>query len=348
MYSARTHSNNNLIGIGLMILNGLSISLIYLCMKFLTKDISSHLALFLYKLTLWFAILPWCLYKGGLSNLKTKRFWLHASRGFLSISGALCLFFAIKHVTLSDATAIGYLEQVILVLIGILYFKEPSSKTKFAAIILAFIGAFVVVYPDIIQFTTPGAILPDFFYHGGLKEFNPYYVFVFLSIFFWVANCTVIKVLGKTDSTKVQLFYNLMISCLIASPLAFFSWELVPGYESIKMPTRMLSFDELGLKIEHLSVLGALCVLYFTHSMAFMNSLKVAEMSTVMPFFYTNIVFVGILGYIYFGESPSTASQIGYLFIVVAGIVLLRSEARKKRKLKEENIRKLQDRFENA
>lgn len=347
MSNAPAQHRSNLIGIGLMVLNGLCISVIYLLMKQLTMDISSHLALFLYKLTLWFAILPWCLYKGGFSNLKTKRFWLHASRGFLSISGGLCLFFSIKHVALSDATAIGYLEQVLLVIIGILYFKEPSSKTKVFGIFTALMGAFIVVYPDIISFSQH-SFIPDFFYNGGFKEFNYYYTFVFLSILFWAANCTVIKVLGKTDTPKVQLFYNLMISCIIAAPLAFLSWQPVEGFGALKLPTRVFSFEELGLKEEHLFFLLALGVMYFLHSMAFMNSLKVAEMSTVMPFMYTNIVFAGLLGYTYFSEVPSEASQFGYVLIVAAGIVLLRSEARKKRKLKEMEIRKLQEKFDNA
>ena len=100
-----------------MLLNALSIAILYVSIKELTQDLSSNLVVFIYKFAVLLMILPWC-FAGGLKTLKTTKIWLHASRGFLSICGSLCLFYAIKFIDLTDITAMGYIEQVILVIIG--------------------------------------------------------------------------------------------------------------------------------------------------------------------------------------------------------------------------------------
>jgi drug/metabolite transporter (DMT)-like permease len=338
---------NNILGIALMILNGLMISLIYVIIKALTKDVSSSLVAFLYKLLLLISILPWCFWSGGFANLKTQRLWLHAIKGVFSMSASLSLYVAFKYLKLTDIQAIGYLEQVILVVIGICCFSERATKAKIAGVVIAFLGAFVVIYPDVVSFTK-GSFLPDFFVSGGFWEFNYYYTFVFVSVGFYAINSTVIKVLGKTDSAKAQMFYSLVFGCLMAFPLALMKWEPMSEGSIFKLPVSMLAVDELGLKYEHIIMLVFLSIFYFVHSIAFINSLKHAEMSVTMPFYYSNIVFGSILGYYLFDEVPESGSGIGYLLIVGAGLILLRSEARKRRKLKNSDIKNIQEKYDNA
>lgn len=327
--------HHNLWGILFMLFNAVAIAVLYAAIKTLTKDMSSSLVVFLYKFSILVLIVPWCLH-GGLKSLKTERIWLHASRGFLSIAGSLSLFFAIKHIELSDLTAIGYMEQVLLVIIGILYFKEKATNTKIATIIISFIGAMLVVYPEALILNE--YYLPVFHKFDVTGEFNKYYLFVFLSIAFWATNCTVIKVLGRTEKTKVQLFYVMLISCVIAYPLAFMHWQETTIFNSlvIKFPDRHLDFSELGLQMKHLPTIALLALCYFVHSIAFFKALKYAELSTVIPFDYSRLVFTGILGYIFFQEVPEYGSYVGYLLIVGAGVYLIRSESKRRRKRKEQ------------
>ncbi len=328
--------HHNLWGILFMLLNAVAIAVLYAAIKNLTKDMSSSLVVFIYKFSILVLIIPWCLH-GGLQSLKTKRLFLHLSRGCLSICGSLCLFFAIKYIELVDITAIGYMEQVILVIIGIMYFKEKATHTKIATIILSFVGAMLVVYPDVIAFNE--YYIPTLQKIDVKGEFNKYYIFVFLSIAFWATNCTVIKVLGKTEKTKVQLFYVMLISCVIAYPLAFMHWSpstIMNGLLEIKYPDRHLEFSELGLQPKHIPTLALLSLCYFVHSIAFFKALKYAELSTVIPFDYSRLVFTGILGFIFFNEIPNDGSYIGYLLIVGAGVYLIRSESKRRRKKKEQ------------
>ncbi|MFI4984254.1 MAG: DMT family transporter [Rickettsiales bacterium] len=302
------------------------------------------------------AILPWC-FSEGIKGVRTKHIWLHASRGFLSISGTLSLFYAIKYIALTNITAVGYLEQVVLVIIGILYFKEKATLSKVSTIVLSFLGAMIVVYPEVIHFPhvdIPGlglVRLPQIAEINLGGEFNYYYIFVFLSIVFWAANCTVIKILGKTENTKVQLFYVMLISCFIAYPFAFFNWQEIElfGMIPVKVPTAHLDYFELGVKLEHLPIIALLAFCYFIHSIAMFNSFRYAEMSTVIPFDYSRIIFTGVFGFMFFSELPEESSCIGYGMIVFSGIYLVRAESQRRKNARElEMKQQLETEYENA
>jgi S-adenosylmethionine uptake transporter len=340
MKEKHDHNHKALIGILFMLLNALAISVIYAVTKELTKDISSNLVVFLYKFSILICILPWC-FKDGLSSMKTNRLLLHASRGFLSVGGSLSLFYAIKHIELIDITAIGYIEQVVLVIIGIIYFKEEATLAKAIGVILSFAGAILVVNPALLDLNSSSKFL---------SNINPYYIFVFMSIAFWASNCTVIKVLGKTEKTKVQLFYVLIFSSITAFPLAFMKWNTFAslGVIQLRYPYEFTPLSELGLKPEHIKFLALLALGYFTHSIAFFKALKHAELSTVIPFDYSRLVFAGILGLLLFGETPEFGSLIGYTLIVVSGIYLVRSETKRRKKIKESTIKELESEYEHS
>lgn len=342
-----TSDHHNLLGILFMLLNAVAMAIIYAVAKELTRELSSNLVVFLYKFSILLFALPWC-FNEGFKGLKSKRIGLHASRGFLSICGSLSLYYAIKHIDLLDITAIGYLEQVILVIVGMLYFKEHASAAKVIGITLSFIGAIFIVYPDLIEFSSPS--LPGFMRNDVTEAFNPYYLFVFLSIAFWATNCTIIKVLGKTEKTKVQLFYVMLFSSIISFPMAFLKWEEVGMFMGlpVRMPIEFANLSELGLQLSHLKYIAILAICYFIHSIAFFKALKYADLSAVIPFDYSRLVFTGILGYLIFSEVPTFGSYIGYIMIVASGVYLVRSETKRRRKLKESQVKQLEEEFEHA
>jgi drug/metabolite transporter (DMT)-like permease len=187
-------------------------------------------------------------------------------------------------------------------------------------------------------------IRPDLFPFGpeaktASQGFNHYYIFVFLTIFFWSINGTVIKLLGKTEKTKVQLFYVMLFSSIIAFPVSFMHWEVATTLWviDIKYPSHLVDFSALGLKMEHLPYIAVLALCYFGHIVGFFKAFKHAELSVVVPLEYTRVVFAGIFGYMYFAETPSEISYLGYLFIIMGGVALFRAEHRKakKKRLKE-------------
>lgn len=310
-----------------MLIDTLMIASLYATMKFVTQNIASSYAVFFYKFSLLFLTLPWVLSRGGINNIKTPAFKVHMLRGFLSAGGSLSFMYGLQHVALLDATILQNFEQVILVIIGILFFHEQFNKTKVAAIITSFIGVLIVIKPEII-------------YSWNLNifstEINHGYFFVFLATIFWVGNSIVVKKLGQKSTNKAQVFYLMLFSSLFSYPVAFLEWQMadVAGIHLL-LPVKAISFFEIGLKIEYFQFILLASLFYLVHSITLFHSFRFGEFSVVMPFVYFRLLWAGLLGYFIFSTLPQFGSIIGYILITIAGIVLMRREVRNRKKMAE-------------
>lgn len=291
---------NNFNGAMLMILHALSVSILLALVKILSKDISSNQVVFFYKFFLLLMILPW-LFKDGLTYFYTTRIKTYITGGILGTSATLCFMYSLKYIPLANAISLSYMEKVLLVLIGILYFKNKVTKPKIIAIIFTFIGALIVIFPRI-----------------NLQDFNKYYYFIFASIILWVAYCLTVKSLGKTENIKTQTFYTVLCSSLLSFPVAFIDWQSGSFIEFV------------GIELKHLPLffLTALCYVILTIS-AF-KAFQIGDLAIVSPFGYTKIIFSGLLGVVLFAEYPSAYNYIGYAVITFSSWYLASSSSKKK------------------
>lgn len=283
-------------GILLMMLHAIAMSVIYVMGKPLSHTLDPAQLTFLYKIVILVGILPWVLSGGIKKNLNTKRIGIHAARGAFSFLGTLCFFMALREGAVTNVAAISYLDHILVILIGFWYFKEKLNNGKLTMIFLSFIGALLLMKP-------------------GYGEFSNHYVYIILAVLFWSLNSTVIKMLGHTERTKAQLFYVLLFSSLFGLPSAIYAWQ--------------------PLDYAQTKVILAIAVFYLIHYVAFFKALKYADISTVMPFEYTRLIFTGVLGLLIFNEVPSMLDLVGYSLIVAGGLYSIHYEARRNKKLTE-------------
>ncbi|MEQ9115708.1 MAG: DMT family transporter [Rickettsiales bacterium] len=314
----------------LMLVDTLAISSLYATTKFVTQDIKSNYVVFFYKFTLLILTLPWILQNGGIKNIRTPYFKVHLLRGFFSVGGSLCFMYGLQTVNLLDATVLQNIEQIILVAVGILFFHEKANKTKGAAIIISLIGVLIIIKPEIIFSSNQNL------FQGKVDRG---YIFIFVAAMFWVGNNIVIKKLGKKSTNKAQLFYLMFFSSLFAFPVAFLKWQShsVFGID-FYLPADTISFDGTNIKPSHLKLILLMSLFYLVHSVALFNSLKFGEFSVVMPFVYFKLIWSGVLGYIIFANMPNVKSIIGYSLVALAGILLMRKEMRRRKKIVEEAV----------
>lgn len=287
----RFKPSKSLSGILLMILHAIAMSALYVVAKNLMHSLHPNQVTFLYKFSILIAIIPWCMQGGLRHNLKTTKIGMHITRGTFSVMGTLCFFYGLPYIRALDAAAITYLEHILVLCIGIFYFKERFNFAKLLLICCGFMGALFVTKP-------------------GFQEFNKHYVFIFLALLFWAINNISIKVLGKTERTKAQLFYTMLFGSIIALPLALHDWK--------------------PIEPEHIKFILIFALLQLIHVVAVFKAFKFADISSVMPFDYSRLVFTGILGYIFLNEMPDKYSIIGYILIMFGGFYLIQDEARKK------------------
>jgi len=282
-------------GILLMTVHAASLAALYVTAKNLTNYLHPNQVAFLYKFSILIAIMPWCMYGGLRKNLKTTKIGVHVTRGTFSVMANLCFFYGLRAVNITDAAAITYLEHLIVISIGIFYFKEHFSKAKAILMICGFLGAILVTKP-------------------GFKEFNSNYFFIFLALIFWAINNLSIKILGKTERGKAQLFYVMLIGSIFALPLAIQNWQ--------------------PIKLEYIKYIMLLALFHLIHVISFFKAFKFSDISAVMPFDYSRLIFTGLLGYLFLHETPDKYSIVGYLLIMIGGLYLIKSEAKKHAYLK--------------
>lgn len=321
---------NNLLGIVMMLLHVIALSALYAMVKYLVKDIDSSIAVFMYKLAILIMVFPLCISK-GIKSMYTDKLGIHFIRAFFSICGSLSMFYAIKHISLADISAVQYLEHIVMMIIGIIFFHEQPTKTKFGVIIVSLLGAIFVIRQDLIH-----AIVQMDSSLIKSNGFNSYYIFVFMALGFWAMNNVMVKILGRTEKTNNQVFYTTLFSCLLSWPVAFAKWHIVYEFMGleIKVPYEMMTLAETHLTTEHIWPLSFLGILYFIHSITHFKALKHAELSVVVPLEYTRLLFAAILGYIFFHEIPNGLNYIGYLLITGAGLYLVKYEHKKYRRRK--------------
>ena len=148
-----------------------------------------------------------------------------------------------------------------------------------------------------------------------------------VGVLLWTINSSVVKVLGKTESNRTQLFYVSVISVLVSMPVALFEWK-THSILGMNLPwvNSITSFSNLTMPA--VGLLLCLGMLHFIHVACNFQALKIAEMSVVAPFDYSKLVFGGILGFCFFNNIPTLSAYVGYILILVSGIYLLKAEAK--------------------
>ena len=122
---------NNAYGIFFMLLNTFSLALLYAVSKQVTQTMPSTQVVFFYKIIVFIMAMPW-MFRIGISVFQTPQLKLHIIRGFLSICGSMFFVYGLKHAGLTSSTALGYLEQVLWVIIG----EESHSNTTNFCVLL--------------------------------------------------------------------------------------------------------------------------------------------------------------------------------------------------------------------
>lgn len=279
------------VGIILMIINAAAISSTYVIAKMLGKSISGDQVAFLYKAGGLFFTVPLLFKEGMMNNLKTEKIGLHILRSFLSLGAAICFYRGLIHVTATDATAITFLEPILGLVVGFLYFKEEITKTKILSVTLCLIGTLFIIRP-------------------GLKNFNMSYAYLLGALFLWAMNNLTIKVLGRTERTSATAFYMSLFTTIFAFPVAMqHSWA--------------------ALDWTYMKYIVIMTICHLTHTICFFRALKMTDISVIMPFDYTRLIFTGLLSYIFLSEYPTSLSIFGYSLITLGGMILVLHETKK-------------------
>ena len=217
-------------------------------------------------------------------NIRSSNLRLHFFRSLLGWLGVIILFTSVLYIPVSDATALTFLNPIFAMIFAVLIFREKVGIIRWGAAVVSFSGALLLIRPTMNLDIEPMAIICLF---GA--------IIMGLEII-----C--IKTLSARETIFKIMFLNNFIAMFIGT--AFLPFVFV-------FPTLL----ELGvlLLIAICMLLGQLC---------FINSIKQADTSLLMPFFYTTLIFVIFLDLVFFNSVPDKISYGGATIIILGSFIV--------------------------
>lgn len=198
--------------------------------------------------------------------------------------GSVAFILALVFTTLSGASAILQATPLAVTLGAALFLGERVGWRRWTAIGIGFIGVLLIIQP-------------------GLAGFTPASLFSVVAVFLLAARDLASRAV-PAGVASVQLA----------------SWgflSLVPGGVAVLLvmgdPPATLAASDL-LRLAATLVIG--CLGYY----AIIAATRVGEISAVVPFRYTRLVFAMVLGALVFGERPGALMLLGSALVIGTGL----------------------------
>ena len=255
-------------------------------MKLLGEQLPAYLVAWFRFLGMSLLLLPYLIWRFGISGLMPARPWMQLVRG-LTMAGATTLFvLGSRTVDYADAIAILYAYPFLLVIMAIAFLKERVGWPVWIGVTSGFVGVLLVIRPEFAGINI-GAIL------------------IFLCAFVLSIQLTLSRRLGAVSPPLITAFAGAVCATIV---LTFFlpgNWRTIP--------------DSAWLYIYLLIFAGTINQVLLVY--AFADS----EASTLAPFTYVEIVAAVAFGYLFFSTLPSFISWIGIALIAVSGLYVARA-----------------------
>ncbi len=233
-------------------------------------------------------MLPW-FWRAGFGALKTERLAMHGFRSIIGLTAMLFWFSAIAMMPIAEATALSFTTPLFATIGAALFLGETVRARRWGATAAGFIGALVIVRPTGIDIGLASTLA------------------LVASACMAVAILSV-KSLSRTDNPNtIVLFMGLLMTPMSLVP-ALYYWTAPEAVD-------YLWFLAVGL----LATIGQISV-----ARAYLSS----DVSAVMPFDFSRLVFAAALGYLFFAEMPDTWTWVGAAIIFTATLYTAHRESR--------------------
>ena len=281
------NNNNILKGIFCIIIAGFGFALMSLFVK-LSGDIPSmQKGFFRNIIAVFISSIPLIKHWRFINIPRNNTGWLVLiSRSVFGTIGLVLNFYAISHISLADSSIIQKLSPFIIIILSYIFFKEEMTRFQVFAIIIAFIGITLIIKPSGNNIISMGALAALL---GALCAGIAY---------------TCVRYLGTHNiSGEFIIFFFSSLSSLMLLPYLILDYRTMTYYQLL-----MLILAGISATIGQYGVTFAY---------------KFAAAKNISVFDYSQVLFSGIFGYMFFGEFPDFQSLIGYIIVISVGIVLV-------------------------
>ena len=206
------------------------------------------------------------LLRNGITSMYTKYIGGMALRSAFHTGGMLFYFLALTLLPLAELSSLTFLAPLVIAVLAVFLLGEKLGVRRIFSLIIGFSGALIILRP-------------------GSEVIGLGAVYALISVFSWAGAVILIKRLSKTNSSVTITIYGLFFLTLFTLIPASFVW---------RWPT-----PDQYIWLFSLAAIGTVGQLLFTESM------KVADVTLVMPFDFAKLIYASLFGFFIFSEVPS-------------------------------------------
>ena len=221
--------------------------------------------------------------------LSSGRPGLQILRSLASVFAAIFFIVALSFLQMAEVTSIAFVSPLLVTALSIPILGEKVGVRRWAAIAAGLVGVLVVIRP-------------------GTGAFDPASVLPLLSAASWALAIVVTRLMNASDGPMVSLAYAALVGLAVTSLIVPFAW-VAPDLRGLALGLATGVFGSLA---------QWLLILALRHERA----------STLAPFFYGNLVWSILLGFVLFGNLPGRWTYVGAALIVASGLYAMRRDDR--------------------
>jgi len=255
--------------------------------KHVTVDYSMFQILFFRNLFALPMILPIVLAGGGLATLGTRRLPLHLFRGGVSVTGHLCLYWAIGFLALADVTAIQFTGPLMVTALSALVLHEAVGLRRWLAVVAGFAGVLIMVPPT--------------------GEVSPAALVILFTALCYAVMVILTRILTATEAIGTIAFYQAAVGLTVGLAGLAWAWT-TPSWGDFLL----------------LALVGVLAGLA---QLTLVSALKHAPPPVLAPFDYLIMLWAIGFDLIFWQAFPSSQTLIGAAVIASAGIYIAQRES---------------------
>jgi drug/metabolite transporter (DMT)-like permease len=213
-------------------------------------------------------------------------------RGLCLLGSTVFNFIALGHLQLAETMTIAFSAPFLIALLSGLFLGERIEPARWGAIVVGFAGVLLVTRPT-----------------GG--SFDPMMLVAFANIVCYAVYAMITRLLAGVDSSQSMLLIPAGVAVAALAPTLIGHWVTPQGASTWGLLLVIGVFGAAG----HM-----LLILAFSRAPA----------SVVAPFTYTQIVWMTLSGWVFFGDVPGGWTIAGAVVVIASGLWLLWQERRRR------------------
>jgi len=245
-----------------------------------------------------FALIPVLILLGWRGELagawRTSRPWGHVHRGVIGVVSMFCAFYALTRLPLPEAIMLNYAQPLLVIVASALFLGEQVRIYRWTAVLVGFIGVFIIVWPTLSMF---GGETPV-----SQERFMGVIAALASAALSALAMLQVRNLVSTEKSSTIVLWFSAVAAVLALLTLPF-GWLSLSATQAVFL------------------IMSGICG--GVAQIAMTEAYRYASAATVAPFEYSSIIIGSVAGYFIFGDLPTIFSIIGGAIIIASGLFII-------------------------